>query len=58
MHSPPLVEGTVKSPQDKAHDEDKSKKSEAFILGVQRLAWGLCNRKAEDRELELNSKDK
>ena len=41
MHAPLLVEGTVKSLQDKAQDKDKGKKSKAFILGHQRLAWGL-----------------
>ena len=40
MHSTLLVEGTGKS-QDKAHDEDKGKKSKVGILGVQRLARGL-----------------
>ena len=40
VHSTLLVEGTGKS-QDKAHDEDKGKKSKVGILGVQRLARGL-----------------
>ena len=38
---PSYREGTVKSPQDKAHDKDKGKKAKVFILGDQRLAWGL-----------------